>query len=390
MTAASIASNRRMMIDTRDRGEPARTTGARSTGLTADAAGLWFVGCGAPGAPATRARERRRVTVGGERVTVIDVHAHAAVPEALELAGLKLGSGPLRADLELPATMVQRLADMDAQGIEVEAISINAFWYGCEREVAAKICDIQNERLAELCARQPQRFVAFASVALQFPELAAEQLEAGVKKYRLRGAAIGGSCAGREISDPVFDPFWAKAEALGVPVFIHPQPSGAPSELKKRFVGNGYLDNVIGNPLETTIALSHLIFEGSLDRFPGLKIIAAHGGGFLPAYAGRFDRGCPTRPEACPGGLHGPIKKKPTEYLKQMYYDTMVFTEEGLRHLAAEVGASQLVIGTDYPYPWTTTAVDHVLTAPGLGDADKVAILQGTAAALLGIRTPQE
>jgi aminocarboxymuconate-semialdehyde decarboxylase len=370
----------------RDLGEPAQTKRGRSIGLTSGAAGLWFVGCSAPAAPATRTRERRRVTVGGSRVMVIDVHAHAAVPEALELAGLKLGSGPLRPDLELPATMVQRLADMDAQGIEMEAISINAFWYGCEREVAAKICEVQNERLAELCARQPQRFVAFASVALQFPELAAEQLEVGVKKYQLRGAAIGGSCAGREISDPVFDPFWAKAEALGVPVFIHPQPSGAPSELRRRFVGNGYLDNVIGNPLETTIALSHLIFEGSLDRFPDLKIIAAHGGGFLPSYAGRFDSGCPTRPEACPGGLHGPIKKKPSEYLRQMYYDTMVFTGEGLRHLAAEVGASRLMIGTDYPYPWTKTAVDHVLATPGLSDEDRVAILHGTAAALLGVR----
>ncbi|HZJ63104.1 MAG TPA: amidohydrolase family protein [Kofleriaceae bacterium] len=362
-----------------------------------DAAALWFVGCGvpgvqgapgaqgAPGEPAARARERRRVSVAGSRVTVIDVHAHCAVPEALELAGLKLGVGPLRPDLALPETVEQRLADMDAQGIAIEALSINAFWYSTEREVAAKICEIQNERLAELCARWPERFVAFASVALQFPELAAEQLEVGVRRYGLRGAAIGGSCAGKEISDPVFDPFWAKAEALGVPVFIHPQPSGAPGELKKRFQGNGYLDNVIGNPLETTIALSHLIFEGSLDRFPDLKIIAAHGGGFLPSYAGRFDRGCPTRPEACPGGLHGPIRKLPSEYLKQMYYDTMVFTAEGLRHLAAEVGASQLVVGTDYPYPWTTTAVDHVLTTPDLADADKVAILQGTAAALLGI-----
>jgi aminocarboxymuconate-semialdehyde decarboxylase len=274
---------------------------------------------------------------------------------------------------------------MDAQGIDMESLSINAFWYGAERDVAEKICQLQNERLAELCAQQPDRFVAFASVALQFPDLAADQLEQGVKKYRLRGAAIGGSCAGKEISDPAFDPFWAKAEALGVPVFIHPQPSGAPGELRKRFGGNGYLDNVIGNPLETTIALSHLIFDGSLDRFPGLKIIAAHGGGFLPSYAGRSDYGCLSRPESCPGGIYGPIKKKPSEYLRQLYYDTMVFTGEGLRHLAAEVGTSQLVVGTDYPYPWTKTAVDHVLTTPGLSSADKAAILQGNAAKLLGI-----
>ena len=102
---------------------------------------------------------------------------------------------------------------------------------------------------------------------------------------------------------------------------------------------------------------------------------------------GRSDVGCLTLPSACPGGPHGPIKKKPTEYLKQMYYDTMVFSPEGIRHLVAEVGASQLVVGTDYPFPWTKTAVDEVLATPGLSDADRVAILGGTAARLLGVKT---
>jgi hypothetical protein len=113
------------------------------------------------------------------------------------------------------------------------------------------------------------------------------------------------------------------------------------------------LENVIGNPLETTIALSHLIFEGTLDAYPGLKICAAHAGGYLPSYAGRSDRGCVTFPARCTKTL----KKKPSEYLKQLYYDSMVFTPEGLRHLIAEVGVSQIVMGTDYPFPWTKTAV---------------------------------
>src|SRR5437762_2099132 len=181
------------------------------------------------------------------------------------------------------------------------------------------------------------------------------------------------------------NPNWSKAEQLGVLVFIHPQGTGAPTDLQHRLKGNGYLDNVIGNPLETTIALSHLIFEGTLDKFPGLKICAAHGGGFLPSYAGRSDHGCFTRPDRCTGGPYGPIKKKPSEYLKQMYYDTMVFTPEGVRHLATEVGASQLLVGTDYPYPWTKTAVDLILDTPGVSDADKAAMLGGTAMKLLGI-----
>jgi len=119
----------------------------------------------------------------------------------------------------------------------------------------------------------------------------------------------------------------------------------------------------------------------------GLKICAAHGGGFLPSYAGRSDFGCGTRPDLCPGGPYGTIKKRPTDYLKQLYYDTIVFRPQGVRHLVAEVGAGQLVVGTDYPYPWTKTQVDLILQTPGMSEDDKVAILGGTAARLLGIRS---
>jgi aminocarboxymuconate-semialdehyde decarboxylase len=212
---------------------------------------------------------------------------------------------------------------------------------------------------------------------LQFPELAAEQLEAGVKKYNLRGAAIGGHINNDELSAPKFDPFWRKAEELGCLIFMHPQ--GIP-ELTQRLKGKGGLTNIIGNPLETTIALSHLIFDGTLDRFPGLKICGAHGGGYLPSYAARSDYGCVRFAGDC-----AQLKKKPTEYLRQLYFDSMVFTPEGLRHLIAECGVSQIMIGTDYPFPWSTTTVDHVLTTPGLSDADKRAILGENAARLLKI-----
>jgi aminocarboxymuconate-semialdehyde decarboxylase len=324
--------------------------------------------------------------IAGKRTRVVDMHAHCAVPEALALMGLKIGGLSLRPDLVMATTAAERIATMDAQGIDMQVLSINPNWYKTERDLAAKVIEIQNEKLAEAVAAHKDRFLAFASVALQHPDLAAQQLENAVKKLGLRGAAIGGSVNGAEISDPKFHPFWAKAEELGVVVFIHPQGTGAPSEMAARFKGNGYLENVIGNPLETTIALSHLIFEGTLDRFPGLKICAAHGGGFLPSYAARSDRGCPTRPDLCPGGVHGTLKKKPTEYLRQMWYDTMVFTPEGVRHLAAEVGADRLVIGTDFPYPWTKTAVEEIMATQSLSDAEKVAILGGTAEKLLGIK----
>jgi len=348
---------------------------------------LVFVGCDLIAAAPARAQARRReVVVNGKRVKTVDVHAHCAVPEALALMNLKLAGPTLRPDLDMASQVALRLQTMDEQGIDVEALSINANWYKTDRDLAKQIIKIQNEKLAEACAANPDRFVAFATVALQHPDLAAEQLEEAVKKYGLRGAGIGGSVAGEEISDPKFHPFWAKAEELGVVVFIHPLADGATTQLGHRFKGNGYLGNVIGNPLETTIALSHLIFEGTLDKFPGLKIIAAHAGGFLPSYAGRSDHGCSTRPDLCPGGTHGTIKKQPSEYLKQLYYDTMVFRPEGVRHLVAEVGASQLVVGTDYPYPWTRTAVDLILKTPGLSDDERTAVLGGTAAKLLGIK----
>ena len=335
--------------------------------------GVAFVICG--GSDATQARPKREVVVSGKRVKTVDVHAHCAVPAANALLGRTVEAEGL-----LQSRMADRLRAMDEQGIDVEALSINPYWYEADRDVAKKLIQLQNEKLAEICAAEPARFVAFATVALQHPDLAAEQLEEGVKKYNLRGAGLGGSVAGVELSDPRFHPFWAKAEQLGVLVFIHPQGT-AELDATTRLQGNGLLTNTIGNPLETTIALSHLIFEGTLDKFPGLKICAAHGGGYLPSYAARSDAVMTTFPKR----MTGTMKKKPTEYVRQLYYDSIVFTPEALRHLAAEAGAGQIVMGTDYPFPWTSTSVDHILNTPGLSDADKVAMLGGTAAKLLGL-----
>ena len=345
----------------------------------AGTAGIVFTGCNAVPAPAQGqpGGRRRQVVVGGRRVKTVDVHAHCVIPETLAMMGLKLEEqrGPGLGEVGL-----ERIRDMDEQGIDVEAISINPFWYKAERDLATQLIKVQNDKLAELCAAHPDRFVAFASAALQYPDLAVQQLEYCVKQLGMRGAAVGASVAGDEFSDPKFHPFWAKAEELGILIFIHPQST---PELNKRFKGNGWLANVIGNPLDTTIALSHLIFEGTLDRFPGLKICSAHGGGFLPSYAPRSDNGCRVAPEECNPNVK--LKKKPTEYLRHMYFDSLIFTAEALRHLAAEVGASQIVIGTDHPIPWQSQSVDHILNTPGFSDDQRRAMLGETAAKLLGI-----
>src|SRR5712691_776109 len=215
-------------------------------------AGIAFVGCALLGAAPAHAQARRReVVVNGRRVKVVDVHAHCAVPEAMALMGLTLAApgSSLPPLLHMAQAAPDRIRAMDEQGIDVEALSINPYWYKADRDLARQLITVQNEKLAEACAANPERFVAFASVALQHPDLVAEQLEEGVKKYGLRGAGIGGSVNGEELSDPKFHPFWAKADQLGVLVFIHPQGTGAPTDLQHRLKGNGYLDNVIGNPL---------------------------------------------------------------------------------------------------------------------------------------------
>jgi aminocarboxymuconate-semialdehyde decarboxylase len=309
---------------------------------------------------------RRQVMVGGRRIKVIDVHAHCVIPVGDVVKGSPLakagsGAGNLGPD---------RLKIMDQQGVDVQALSINGYWwYAADRALASRIVLAQNEGLAQWVSAHRDRFVAFASVALQHPDLAAEQLHDAVTRFGMRGASIGGHVNGEDLSLPKYDPFWAKAAELGALVFMH--PGGAANIIKEgALAGRGDLGNIIGNPLETTYFLSRLIFDGTLDKFPGLRVCGAHAGGYLPSYFGRTEAACVVRDNA-----HCANKKKPSEYLKsQILADTMVFSEEGLRHLVAEMGVGQVVYGTDVPFNWPVT-VDLVLGSSFLSDADKDAIL---------------
>ena len=350
------------------------------------AGGLVFCGCGLLHRAHAQGGTRQTlpVSVGGKTIKTIDVHTHCHFHEAGALLGAdaaKLQIPPVNGAEEAFIAIDKRLAAMDAQAIDMEVLSINPFWYDRDRDLAAQIVKIQNEKLAELCASKPDRFAAFASLTLQAPDLAVQELETAVKKQGLKGAAIGDRVNGAEFSDARFHPVWAKAEELGVPLFIHPQ--GLP-ELGKRMEGNGWLANTIANPLGTTIALSHLIFEGTFDRHPGLKVIAAHGGGYLPSYADRSDHACLVGPKGCNPDIK--LTKQPSEYLKQIYFDSLIFSPEAIRHLVAQVGAGQVVIGSDYPYPWEMHPVDPILATGSLSDDEKADILGRTAEKLFNVQ----
>lgn len=372
-----------------------------STGTTV---GIFFAGCccadralgfalepldqQVSGLRAANAHKRRKVVIDGKKVPVVDVHSHVRVPETWDLVKDRIvrEGSPFdvqQADPNSAANIhndvEKRLADLDEMGVDVQAVSINPFWYWADEDLAQRIVHIQNEKIAAFCRAHPDRFVGLGSVALQHPSLAVEQMEEGVKKFGMRGFAIAGSVNGEDLSAPKFHPFWAKAEEMDTLIFIHPQSAGTPIE-ERRLQGNGFLDNVIGHPLETTLALTHLIQDGTLDLFPRLKICAAHGGGYLPSYSSRSDQCLTAFPKLCK-----PLKKAPSEYLKQLYFDSVLFTPEDLRHLIAVVGASQVVVGTDYPTLWNRTPVDRILAVPGLGHEERAAIFSGTLAKLLKI-----
>ncbi len=351
-----------------NRREFLRGVGNASAGLVAMTYGLNVVA-----QPA-----RREIFIGGRRVRTVDIHAHCVIPEVAELLG-----GTEFEDLGFPdwqALGPDRLTVMNERGIDYQALSINRYWwYATDEALATRIVRLHDEALGAWVETHPERFVALSSVALQHPELAAAQLEYAVNELGHRGASIGGHVLGEHVSDPRFDPFWAKAEELGAPIFMH--PNGAQNAIREGGLsGRGNLDNIIGNPLETTIFLSHLIYEGVLDRFPGLRVVAAHGGGYMPSYLGRSEVACQVRTNAdCAS------EKNPSDYLReQILVDTIVFDEEGLRHLVAEMGASQIVYGTDVPFNWPDT-LDVVLNSPSLSDEEKTAIVGGNLSRLLRI-----
>jgi aminocarboxymuconate-semialdehyde decarboxylase len=272
----------------------------------------------------------------------------------------------------------ERLADMNATGVDIQVLSPSPtqYYYWAEHELAQQLVRLQNEHIAALCALHPERFVGLGTLALQHPQLAADQLEYSMRQLGLKGVEISTSVNGEELDAELLLPFWKKADELGAIIFIHPFGTTLGERVRTH-----YLSNIIGQPLETTIALSHLIFGGVLDRHPGLKIVAAHGGGYLPSYCGRTNHGHDVRPEA-----KAAARLRPVEYLRKMWFDTLVYEPEALRHLVNVVGASQVVVGSDYPFDMGHYDPHGLIgSTPGITEDEAAAILGGNAATLLGL-----
>ena len=295
-------------------------------------------------------------------------HAHS--PESLAANRAQLGRlGPQLTDVAV------RLAAMDAMGVDVQVVGpMPMHHYWADRALAARLSRATNEAVADHCAQAPDRLVGLGTVPLQHPHLAVAELSRAVAEYGLRGISVSTTVDGRELADSRHDPVWACAQELGVLVFIHPWGCSLGERLATQYLGN-----TVGQPVETTVALSHLIFTGVLDRFPGLKLVVAHGGGYLPTYIGRSDHAWQAREDA-----RG-CRETPSSYLRRMWFDSLVYTPRGLRHLVDQVGCDRVVLGTDHPFDMGVDDPVKRLDAAGFAPAERDAIAGGNAARLLGI-----
>jgi aminocarboxymuconate-semialdehyde decarboxylase len=271
--------------------------------------------------------------------------------------------------------LAHRLSDMDATHVDVQVLSTTpqTYLYGLEPARGVATSAIQNDQIAKHVAAHPDRFAGIGTLPMQAPEKAADELRRIVTKLGLKGTMFASNIMGKNLDDPSFESVWATAEELGAFVFIHPN-NIAGADRQKSY----YLNNLIGNPLDTTIAAACLIFGGVMDRYPKLKICLAHGGGFTPYQAARWEHGWAVRPEPKKN-----VKEQPREIAKRFYYDTILHSDKVLEFMIGHVGVDRVVLGSDYPYDMgQLDCVEHVRSL-SISEAGKAAILQGTAEKLL-------
>jgi aminocarboxymuconate-semialdehyde decarboxylase len=325
-------------------------------------------------------------------VRTIDTHTHILTQETAALltkAGVKVAITPDNAEnaaLDVNGVVyrpfptggfdiARRLRDMDATGVDVHVLSATpqTYLYNQEPALGATLAAIQNDQMAKHIAAHPDRFMGIATLPLQDPKRAADELRRAMTKLGLKGSMFASNIMGKNLDDPSFEPVWAAAEELGAFMFVHPNNVAGADRLKSY-----YLQNLIGNPLDTTIAAACLYFGGVLDRHPKLKFMLAHGGGFTPYQAARWQHGWKVRPEPKKN-----ISKQPADIAKRFYYDTILHSDKTLEAMIGLVGADNVLLGSDYPYDMAMLdCVSHVRGLK-ISDADKATILGQHAAALL-------
>jgi aminocarboxymuconate-semialdehyde decarboxylase len=269
-----------------------------------------------------------------------------------------------------------RIKDMDELGVDVQVISPNPgqYFYYTDSETGLAAAQAVNNGIADAVASNSERFVGIGTVPMQNIDLAISEMKRCTQELDLRGIEISTNVNGKDLHDDELQPFFEAAEALGILLFIHPLGFTHANRMKEY-----YFNNLIGNPLESTLAVGHLIFGGVLDRFPGLKICVAHGGGYIPGYWGRMDHGWRAR-----GDCSEHCKNLPSSYLRKLWFDTLVFDKEQLSSLVRTHGSDRLCLGSDYPFDMAEP--NPVAFHDELNDDDKAKILGLNAADLLGLR----
>jgi aminocarboxymuconate-semialdehyde decarboxylase len=332
--------------------------------------------------PARKAAKSATSRGTAPKPVVIDVHAHVLVPEVMKLTydhsqyarAMAAAGGMPEPILKRMTELPLRLKEMDATGVDIQIISpsiMQQCTYSVEPEEAIKMDRLGNDRVAEDVARHPDRLVGLGSLPLHDVALSAAELERCVRDLKLRGVIISSQINDVELGDARLRPFWAKAEALGAVIFIHPSGNTDPRMKKHRLM------ITVGQPLEEAYAMSSLVYEGVMDQFPKLKILVAHGGGYLPFYTGRHDNDYRY-------GRSPHLKGDLSSYLPRFFYDTVLFNPDMLEFLATKVPMSHLMLASDYPFA-EKQPVEYVRRAKKISKKDQDAILGANAARLFGV-----
>jgi aminocarboxymuconate-semialdehyde decarboxylase len=325
---------------------------------------------------------------------VIDIHAHVLSDETIgllqkEAPQIAIKLTPIDAEfsvLEVAGNayrpfprggwdLERRFKDMDAAEVDMQVVSNTpqTFLYNQDAALTAATARLQNEQIAKLVAAHPARFLGIATLPMQAPDLAATEL-ARAMAQGLRGAHIGSNINGRNLDDPALEPVWVKAAELGAFILIHPVGVAGAERLKSY-----YLANLIGNPVDTTIAAASLVFGGVLERYPNLKICLSHGGGFVPYQGGRWAHGWQVRGEPKVN-----LKTSPEASLRRFYFDTILHGAAPLEFLVRAAGPSHVLLGSDYPFDMGTLECARQVKALAIPQADRATILGDAAAGLLG------